>query len=109
MKRKRRTHSAEFKARIDALPRWLDAANPDVVLLQEIKSIDENFPRAHFEDKGYIERAKGHSRGMHLKELPLVSPPTIPLAGKTLQQLQSYRQFLRAWVSFHGHTSFYQF
>ena len=34
------------------------------------------------EDKGYIERAKGHSRGMHLTELPLVSPPTIPLAGK---------------------------
>ena len=30
------------------------------------------------EDKGYIERAKGHSRGMYLKELPLVSPPTIP-------------------------------
>ena len=34
------------------------------------------------EDKGYIERARGHARGMHLKELPLVSPPTIPLAGK---------------------------
>jgi len=34
------------------------------------------------EDKGYIDRAKGHSRGMYLKELPLVSPPTIPLAGR---------------------------
>lgn len=34
------------------------------------------------EDKGYIERAKGHSRGMNLVELPLVSAPTIPLLGK---------------------------
>ena len=34
------------------------------------------------EDKGYIERAKGNARGMSLVELPLVSAPTIPLAGK---------------------------
>jgi repressor LexA len=34
------------------------------------------------EDKGYIERMKGNSRGMNLVELPLVSAPTIPLVGK---------------------------
>ena len=34
------------------------------------------------EDKGYIDRVKGNSRGMSLVDLPLVSPPTIPLAGK---------------------------
>jgi len=34
------------------------------------------------EDKGYIERSKGNSRGMNLVELPLVSAPTIPLVGK---------------------------
>jgi len=34
------------------------------------------------EDKGYIERAKGNARGMNLVELPLVSPPTIPLVGR---------------------------
>lgn len=34
------------------------------------------------DDKGYIDRIKGNSRGMSLKDLPLVSPPTIPLAGK---------------------------
>ena len=39
-----------IKARIQALPDWLDEAQPDVVLLQEIKSIDENFPRELFED-----------------------------------------------------------
>jgi exodeoxyribonuclease III len=42
-----------IKARAEALPRWLDMATPDVVLLQEIKSIDENFPRELFEDRGY--------------------------------------------------------
>jgi repressor LexA len=34
------------------------------------------------EDKGYIDRIKGNSRGMSLVELPLVSPPTIPLLGR---------------------------
>jgi len=34
------------------------------------------------EDKGYIERAKGNARCMNLVELPLVSPPTIPLVGR---------------------------
>jgi repressor LexA len=34
------------------------------------------------EDKGYIERAKGNARGMNLVDLPLVSAPTVPLAGK---------------------------
>jgi exodeoxyribonuclease-3 len=48
-----------IKARIDALPRWLDVANPDVVLLQEIKSIDENFPTEIFEDRGYNVETHG--------------------------------------------------
>ena len=47
------------KARSIALPAWLDEANPDVVLLQEIKSIDENFPRELFEDRGYNVETHG--------------------------------------------------
>lgn len=42
-----------IKARAQALPDWLDAAQPDVVLLQEIKSVDEAFPTELFEDRGY--------------------------------------------------------
>lgn len=34
------------------------------------------------EDKGYINRIKGNSRGMSLVDLPMVSPPVIPLLGK---------------------------
>ncbi|MBW4960739.1 exodeoxyribonuclease III [Sulfitobacter sp. CW3] len=48
-----------IKARIDALPQWLDEAQPDVVVLQEIKSIDENFPRELFEDRGYNVETHG--------------------------------------------------
>lgn len=48
-----------IKARIDALPRWLDTADADVVLLQEIKSVDEAFPRALFEDRGYNVETHG--------------------------------------------------
>ncbi len=48
-----------IKARIAALSDWLKEAEPDVVLLQEIKSVDENFPRAHFEDMGYAVETHG--------------------------------------------------
>ena len=37
-----------IKARIGALTDWLDEAQPDVALLQEIKSVDEAFPREPF-------------------------------------------------------------
>jgi len=48
-----------IKARIESLPAWLDDAQPDVVLLQEIKSIDENFPKEIFEDRGYNVETHG--------------------------------------------------
>jgi exodeoxyribonuclease-3 len=42
-----------IKARGGALRDWLEAADPDVALLQEIKSVDENFPASEFEALGY--------------------------------------------------------
>ena len=42
-----------IKARAEALPAWLAQAEPDVVCLQEIKSVDEAFPREAFERLGY--------------------------------------------------------
>ncbi|QMU57488.1 MAG: exodeoxyribonuclease III [Boseongicola sp.] len=48
-----------IKARMGALTDWLNDQKPDVALLQEIKSIDENFPRAHFEDLGYTVETHG--------------------------------------------------
>lgn len=48
-----------IKARIEALPRWLEAARPDVVCLQEIKSVDAAFPRDLFEEMGYRVETHG--------------------------------------------------
>ncbi len=48
-----------IKARIEALPRWLAAARPDVVCLQEIKSVDAGFPREMFEGMGYRVETHG--------------------------------------------------
>ena len=41
------------KARMDALLRWLKEVSPDIVCLQEIKSVDEAFPRLEIEALGY--------------------------------------------------------
>ena len=41
------------KARIDTALAWLREARPDVACLQEIKSVDEAFPKSVFEDLGY--------------------------------------------------------
>ncbi len=42
-----------IKARAEALPAWLKEAEPDVVVLQEIKSLDEAFPHEIFDGLGY--------------------------------------------------------
>ncbi|MEL6688925.1 MAG: exodeoxyribonuclease III [Pseudomonadota bacterium] len=62
------------KARIEALLAWLDEAAPDVVVLQEIKSVDEGFPRELIEEKGYnveTHGQKGFNGVAILSKLPL--------------------------------------
>ena len=48
-----------IKARLPALLDWLREAEPDVALLQEIKSVDEAFPRLEIEDLGYNVETHG--------------------------------------------------
>lgn len=63
-----------IKARFEALSAWLDEFKPDVALLQEIKSVDEGFPREHFEDMGYrveTHGQKGFNGVAILSRLPL--------------------------------------
>ena len=63
-----------IKARIEALTAWLDDTTPDVALLQEIKSVDEGFPREPFEDRGYnveTHGQKGFNGVAILSKLPL--------------------------------------
>lgn len=47
------------KARLDTLLTWLQSADADIVCLQEIKSVDEGFPKSAFEDLGYTVATHG--------------------------------------------------
>ncbi len=63
-----------IKARAEALPAWLRAAEPDVVLLQEIKSTDEAFPQEVLDGTGYTVHThgqKGFNGVAILSRLPL--------------------------------------
>jgi exodeoxyribonuclease-3 len=62
------------KARIEVLLAWLREADPDIVCLQEIKSVDEGFPRAEIESLGYnvaTHGQKGFNGVAILSKLPL--------------------------------------
>ena len=41
------------KQRVDNIVTWLGEQEPDIVCLQEIKCVDEAFPREPFESLGY--------------------------------------------------------
>jgi len=63
-----------IKARAHLVPEWLSEAAPDVAVLQEIKSVDEAFPRELFEDLGYnveTHGQKGFNGVAILSKLPL--------------------------------------
>ncbi|MEL6203104.1 MAG: exodeoxyribonuclease III [Pseudomonadota bacterium] len=47
------------KARLETVKSWLEQSQPDIVCLQEIKSIDESFPREQFEALGYNVETHG--------------------------------------------------
>ena len=48
-----------IKARHDVVIGWLKRAEPDIICLQEIKSIDENFPASEIEALGYNVETHG--------------------------------------------------
>jgi len=47
------------RARIDVLVAWLKESQPDIVCLQEIKTVDEGFPRLEIEALGYHVETHG--------------------------------------------------
>lgn len=62
------------RARIAQLTDWLEAAQPDVVVLQEIKTMDEGFPTEHLSDLGWnveTHGQKGFNGVAILSRLPL--------------------------------------
>src|SRR5258706_1824895 len=62
------------KQRIEATQRWLKERAPDIVCLQEIKCVDEAFPRGAFEDLGYnvaVHGQKSYNGVAILSKFPL--------------------------------------
>ncbi len=62
------------KARLESAVAYLKQASPDVICLQEIKSVTEGFPREAFEELGYhcaIHGQKGFNGVAILSKLPL--------------------------------------
>ncbi len=63
-----------IKARLPLLLQWLQEERPDVAVLQEIKTLDQNFPRAPIEELGYniaTHGQKGFNGVAILSKLPL--------------------------------------
>lgn len=48
-----------IKARLPVVTQWLEQQKPDIVCLQEIKTLDENFPREAIEALGYNVETHG--------------------------------------------------
>ena len=68
-----------IKVRTNNVLDWLKQTQPDMVCLQEIKTVDEGFPRGEFEDAGYnvaVHGQKSYNGVAILSKLPLddVSP-----------------------------------
>ena len=62
------------KARLPILLDWLRGSAPDVACLQEIKSVDDGFPKSEIEDLGYTVEThgqKGFNGVAILSKLPL--------------------------------------
>jgi len=72
-----------IKARLPVLLNWLKEANPDVCCLQEIKSVDENFPGEAIEDLGYnvITHGQKGFNGVAILSKRPVDDVTIGLPG----------------------------
>ncbi len=61
------------RARIENVCAWLKSAKPDIACLQEIKTIDENFPSEFFEELGYniaVHGQKSYNGVAILSKLP---------------------------------------
>jgi exodeoxyribonuclease III len=66
-----------IKARIETLLAWLKEASPDIVGLQEIKSVDDGFPRLEIEALGYHVETHGQKGFNGVALLSKVSPVEI--------------------------------
>ena len=51
-----------IRARLPRVLDWMNECSPDVVLLQEIKCVDDKFPRSEIEERGYFVETHGEKQ-----------------------------------------------
>lgn len=71
------------KARLGNVLDWLGQAKPDVALLQELKTVEENFPRLEIEDRGYNALVVGQKayNGVAILSREAIEDPITRLPG----------------------------
>ena len=76
------------RARIDNIKKYLKESSPDVLLLQEIKTINETFPVNEFEEMGYISYVHGQKsyNGIAIVSKKKLSPIETNLPGDKIKQ-----------------------
>lgn len=72
-----------IRARLANVLDWLDAAKPDVLLLQELKTVDDNFPRLEIESRGYRALIVGQKsyNGVAILSRDAIADPLTRLPG----------------------------
>lgn len=85
------------RARLPNVLEWLRDASPDVVLLQEIKTEEDKFPRIEFEDMGYncaVHGQKSYNGVAILSKYPIQDIKT-GLAGDVADEQARY---IEGWI-----------
>lgn len=80
------------KARLPNLLEWLDGFQPDVAMLQETKTVDENFPRLEIEERGYKILAHGQKsyNGVAILSKHKIEDPLVGLPGNDADEQARY-------------------
>ncbi|QIK40667.1 exodeoxyribonuclease III [Pontivivens nitratireducens] len=86
------------KARLPALLQWLEEAKPDVVVLQEVKSVDEGFPREPIEDLGYNLETHGQ-KGFNGVAILSKSPMEDVMRGLPGDEADEQARYIEATVN----------
>ncbi len=89
------------KARIESLTAWLKDSNPDVVCLQEIKSVDDQFPRLEIEALGYHVETHGQKGFNGVAILSKQSPDEVN-RGLPGDESDEQARFIEAVFSTHS-------
>lgn len=87
-----------IKTRLEHLLSWLADTKPDVVCLQEIKTVDANFPAERIEDAGYAVAVHGQKtyNGVALLARHPMEDVTVRLPGDETDEQARYIEALIA-------------